>query len=179
MLDRAQLEPGNRVLEPSAGNGSIAEAILNTQVPGLLLEVCEINPKLREILDQKLFNVVADDFMDDDALKNRSYDRVLMNPPFEKQADIDHVRKAHRLLKPGGLLVSVMAPGFEFRQDRKSSEFRTWLNEMGGTWEDLPAESFKASGTGVGTKLVTIPATTGCTRTPSTSDEESMALAYA
>jgi hypothetical protein len=84
------------------------------------------------------------------------FDRVIMNPPFEKQADIDHVRKAFSVLKPHGILVSVMAPGFEFRQDRKSTEFRAWLNNVGGIWEALPDGAFKTSGTGIGTRLVVI-----------------------
>jgi hypothetical protein len=71
-------------------------------------------------------------------------------------ADIDHVRKAFSVLKPHGVLVSVMAPGFEFRQDRKSTEFRAWLDEVGGTWEDLPDGAFKTSGSGISTRLVTI-----------------------
>jgi hypothetical protein len=69
---------------------------------------------------------------------------------------IDHVRKAYGLLADYGVLVSVMAPGFEFRQDRKSTEFRQWLEDVNATVEDLPDGAFKASGTGVSTKLVVI-----------------------
>ena len=177
MLDRAQLEPGLTILEPSAGSGNIADAV-RAKLPNAEIYCFELNPRLAQILKLKGHHIDGDDFMADEPIA-RIFDRILMNPPFEKQADIDHVRKAHRLLKPGGLLISVMAPGFEFRQDRKSSDFRAWLDEMGGTWEDLPAESFKASGTGVGTKLVTIPAATGYTHTPSTSDAESMVLSCA
>ena len=174
MLDRAQLGPGLTILEPSAGSGNIADAV-RAKLPNAEIYCFELNRRLAQILKLKGHHVDGDDFMIDEAIA-RIFDRVIMNPPFEKQADIDHVRKAHRLLKPGGLLISIMAPGFEFRQDRKSTEFRTWLDEMGGTWEDLPMESFKASGTGVGTKLVTIPAATGYIPTPSTTDTESVVL---
>jgi hypothetical protein len=46
----------------------------------------------------------ADDFMEMPAAGE--FDRVLMNPPFEKQQDIDHVRRAFDHLKPGGRLSS-------------------------------------------------------------------------
>ena len=174
MLDRAQLGPGLTILEPSAGSGNIADAV-RAKLPNAEIYCFELNPRLAQILKLKGHHVDGDDFMVDEAIA-RIFDRVIMNPPFEKQADIDHVRKAHRLLKPGGLLISIMAPGFEFRQDRKSTEFRTWLDEMGGTWEDLPMESFKASGTGMRTKLVTIPAATGYLPAPSTTDTESVVL---
>jgi predicted RNA methylase len=159
MLDRAQLEPSLTILEPSAGSGNIADAI-RADFPTMQIHCFELNRRLAELLKLKGHYLGGDDFLMDDQVA-RIYDRIIMNPPFEKQADIDHVRKAYSLLKPGGLLVSVMAPGFEFRQDRKSTEFRAWLDEVGGTWEDLPAESFKSSGTGVSTKLVIIPALTG------------------
>jgi 16S rRNA G1207 methylase RsmC len=155
MLDRAQLEPGLTVLEPSAGSGNIADAV-KAACPGAHIEVFECNRKLAELLQLKGLTFAGDDFtLSDTRLK---FDRILMNPPFEKQADIDHVRHAFNHLKPGGVLVSVMAPGFEFRQDRKSTEFREWLNETGGTWEDLPGGAFKSSGTGISTRLVVITA---------------------
>jgi predicted RNA methylase len=154
MLDRARLEDGALVLEPSAGNGNIADAV-KANCPRSSVHCFEYNLRLSEILKLKGYDLIGSDFMEDIPVAP-IYDRVVMNPPFEKQQDIDHVRKAFSMLKPGGLLVSVMAPGFEFRQDRKSSDFRAWLDENGGTWEDLPDGAFKASGTGISTRLVVI-----------------------
>lgn len=114
----------------------------------------------------------ADDFLE--WKPSQRYDRIVMNPPFEKQADIDHVRKAHKLLAPKGLLVSVMAPGFEFRSNRKSTDFREWLDDMGARVEDLPAESFKASGTNVSTKLVIVPAAATAPEQPAQSQAETV-----
>jgi hypothetical protein len=151
MLDRARLEKGLTVLEPEAGSGNIADAIKSEY--DLTAEVCEVNPRLRELLELKGYKFAGIDFLTD---VTRTFDRIVMNPPFEKQQDIDHVKKAYSLLSERGLLVSVMAPGFESRSDRKSTEFRAWLGEIGGTWEDLPDGAFKASGTGVSTRLVVI-----------------------
>lgn len=153
MLDRARLEPGLLVLEPSAGSGNIADAIRGAH-PGVGVHCIEPNYRLREILTLKGYTILGYDFME--ATSVRAFDRVIMNPPFERQQDIDHVRKAYQFLKPGGVLVSIMAPGFEFRSDRKSAEFRDWLDEVDAHYEDLPEGSFKASGTGVSTRIVTI-----------------------
>lgn len=153
MFDLGRIGSGTSYLEPSAGSGHIADAI-RAEFPAANIEACEINPKLRELLTLKGYTLVADDFLEWST--DRQYDRIIMNPPFEKQADIDHVRKAYGLLADDGVLVSVMAPGFEFSHDRKSVEFRQWLHDVNATVEDLPDGSFKASGTGVSTKLVVI-----------------------
>jgi len=83
-------------------------------------------------------------------------DRVLMNPPFEKGQDIDHVRKAFDALKPGGRLVAVMSPGPFFRSDRKAAEFRRWFSGLGGRKVELPNGAFKASGTTASSVLAVI-----------------------
>jgi type I restriction-modification system DNA methylase subunit len=82
------------------------------------------------------------------------YDRVLMNPPFENLQDIDHVLHALHFLKPGGRLVAVMSPSPFFRSDRKCELFRGVVEKLGCEVVDLPDGSFKASGTGVATKLL-------------------------
>jgi phospholipid N-methyltransferase len=169
MLDRAALEPGMMILEPSAGSGNIADAI-REQFPAVQIHCFELNQKLAELLRLKGHCVEGNDFLVDEQVA-RIYDRVLMNPPFERQQDIDHVRKAYRALKPGGRLVTIMASGFESRQNHKSAEFRAWLDEVEATWEDLPDGSFKASGTGVRTRLVVVDRVTGQTVKEGTGQE--------
>ena len=90
----------------------------------------------------------------------QKFDRVVMNPPFSRQADIDHVTHAARFLKPGGRMVAIMSAGTIFRQNSKAVAFRGWLEALGGTLEDLPDGAFKASGTMVRTCIVSfdIPA---------------------
>ena len=52
------------------------------------------------------------------------YDRVVMNPPFDRERDIDHVIHALKFLAPEGVLVAIMSAGTEFRETRKSVAFR-------------------------------------------------------
>jgi protein-L-isoaspartate O-methyltransferase len=155
MLQRARISDDMKVLEPSAGSGHIADAIRAAH-PGAWIDTIEIASRLRDILVLKNYRVMAFDFLDFENDQERPYDRIVMNPPFERQQDIAHVRMAYSLLAPGGILVTIMSPSFEFRSDRKSTEFRAWLEEVGATWENLPEGSFKASGTGVSTRLLTI-----------------------
>lgn len=74
------------------------------------------------------------------------------------KADTKHVAHALRFLKPDGLLVSVMSASVTFRDNKLTADFRALIRERGGDIEALPEGSFKSSGTGVNTVIVTIPA---------------------
>jgi site-specific DNA-cytosine methylase len=89
------------------------------------------------------------------------FNTILMNPPFERQLpygaqDIEHVRRAHSLLAPGGRLVAIMGEGAFFRSYRQDEQFREWLEQQGATVIELPESAFKQSGTGVRTRMVVI-----------------------
>lgn len=153
MIDYSDIQPGHEVLEPSAGKGNIAVQI-KVSAPDALLDVVEYNSTLSSLLEQKGFNVVGDDFI---KYTGKSYDRIVMNPPFENFQDIDHVKHAYSLLNPGGKLVAIM--GASVKNSRsKAVEFRQWLDDMGSYIEDLPEGSFKDSdrSTSVNTVMVTI-----------------------
>lgn len=150
VVERADIKPGMDVLEPSAGKGNIAD-----EVPkDVNLSVIEVNPSLREILTKKGYNLVGQDFLE----HTGKYDRILMNPPFENGQDIDHVKHAYELLKPSGRVVAIMSEGTFFRNDKKATEFREWLESVGGISEKLPEGAFKSSErpTGVNTRMVVI-----------------------
>lgn len=153
MLDEADIKPGEKVLEPSAGKGNIADAIRENH-PDNALDVVEWNASLNELLTEKGHNVVGVDFLQ----HSGEYDKIIMNPPFEKGQDIGHIRHAYSLLNDGGRVVCIMSEGPFYRSDKKATEFREWLDSLGGVSEKLPEGSFKASerSTGVNTRLVVI-----------------------
>ena len=70
------------------------------------------------------------------------YDRILMNPPFSEGRDIQHVRHAFDLLKPGGRLVALMGESAFTNQNKRAAEFREWLESVGGTEEKLAEGTF-------------------------------------
>lgn len=155
LMDLAGVEHGMRVLEPSAGQGAIASACATAGAVVDCFELMEANHRILNN-DDRLEKVVRGDFME--AAPDAVYDRVVMNPPFAKQADIKHVLHAHRFLTPGGLLVAVMSAGVEFRTDARTTAFKAFVDDRGGHIEPLPENSFKASGTGVRTVIAVIPA---------------------
>ena len=156
MLAAADIRPGMAVLEPSAGMGHIADRIREKGVEPV---VVELEPQKRELLEAKGYEVVGKDFMKDFS-EGKSYDRIVMNPPFSKRQDTEHVRRAYDLLKPGGRLVAIVSEGSFFGKDSKAAEFRDWLEEVGGTSEKLAEGSFNDPSlpvtTGVNTRMVII-----------------------
>lgn len=88
-----------------------------------------------------------------------------MPPPFSDDRDIEHVRKAFDLLKPGGRLVAIVS-GMAGRRSRASNvSFMAWVEGLGGSIEPLPENSFKSAfrPTGVSTQMVVLdkPTTEG------------------
>lgn len=156
VITEADIKPGMKVLEPSAGKGDIVDAI-KAAVPDADVSAVELRPSLREILELKEHKVVGEDFLN---YKDGGYDRIVMNPPFEGGLDGLHVQHAYELLAPGGKLVSIMGEGTFFRNDAKAKAFREWADSVGGTSEKLPEKSFTGAGTitqtGTATRLFTV-----------------------
>jgi predicted RNA methylase len=170
IVERACLETTDIVLEPSAGNGRLLEAILKA---GAIAQANELNeahkPKLLELFDKYKANYGDDDpseFKPADYLTigdflemkpKPIYQKVIMNPPFSRGQDMAHVRHAYDFLDADpevgeeGRLIAIMSPHFTSACDKKSKEFKNWADDLGATWEELPEGSFKESGTSVRT----------------------------
>lgn len=137
---------GQRVLEPSAGNGALLAACLKfgaTQV-----DCVEIREEERQSLSEKGGTVTIADFL---TVKPwRQFSRIVMNPPFTKNQDIKHVEHALRFLAPNGLLVSVMAGNTERPRLQKL------IAERGASIREIEAGAFKQSGTNVKTVILSI-----------------------
>lgn len=136
MVDEAGITKGMDVLEPSAGNGNIADAVKNADV---IPDVIELSSELSKILEAKGYPVVGSDFM---SYNEKKYDRIVMNPPFSNGADGDHVMHAYKLLKPGGRIVAIVGEGTFIRSDKKAVNFREWLDQVNGSEEKLPQGTF-------------------------------------
>jgi SAM-dependent methyltransferase len=159
MVQLAEVLPGQRILEPSAGRGAILRELLvhvqtAVRLP-VLMEWCEIDPGRQEACRFVAGrDPVAADFL---SVPTDSWDfcwnRILMNPPFSRGRDVEHITHAHKLLAPGGRLVAIASAGVAFRQERRYSDFRD-LVAAHGYMEPLPTGTFKASGTDVNTVLV-------------------------
>jgi len=146
MVELARLEPGECVLEPSAGTGSIVRAVLKAVDTEVL--AYEINQGLASQLTRSFaphkLQVRCRDFLEVSDFQG-CYPVVLMNPPFDHASDIKHIRHALTFLAPGGRLVAICANGP--RQQEA-------LRPLASHWEELPAGTFE--GTGVRAALLVI-----------------------
>lgn len=145
------------ILEPSAGRGAIVDCIGKLPV-GVLITLVELNHDNCINLIRKGIGIVEEgDFlsMNNDFFEDQ-FDRIIMNPPFQKQLDIDHILHAYSLLKEGGILVSVVSESPFFRENKKSVEFREFLNRVNAEIIINPEGTFKSSGTMVRTRLIKI-----------------------
>lgn len=145
LIEKANIETGQSILEPSAGNGSIVDKIYDS---GFNCDCIEINPKCREVLKAKNYNIVADDFLKFE----QKYDIIIANPPFTKKQDIDHV--THMIALANCRVVSIMSASILFRTNKKTENFRKLIDNKDGKIEELPEKSFKESGTNVNACIV-------------------------
>ncbi len=103
MVELADIEPGHRVLEPSAGTGNLLGAMggqmfAHNPERGAVVAV-EINPRLAERLKTEfpLTTTHAQDFLTCNGNLG-TFDRIVMNPPFQNGADIKHIEHARHFL---------------------------------------------------------------------------------
>lgn len=153
IMQFACLQLGMRVLEPSAGSGSICLAVREF---GIEPDCFEVSHHLREILLRQGFNLIGDDFME--VNPKPIYDRVLMNPPFGKGMDSLHVQQAFEWLTPGGRLVSIVSCSYRHYESQKYQRFRSWLRQLNATELENPPGSFLQSErrTTVNTRMLVI-----------------------
>ena len=143
------------ILEPSAGTGRIADVIARRLEHPSHVHFCEVQTEFCDILSEKGYTKVGDDFLK--FFPEHKYFTIIMNPPFTNGMDIDHVMHAYNnCLAPGGELIAIMSPAFQFREHKKFSQFREFIEYTGAYVEELPDGAFKESGTGTKTVLVKI-----------------------
>lgn len=149
-----------RILEPSAGEGAIVDALGDTCGTGHTVLAFEIDRARGEKFNERYHSCTIGDFLtyrpgDFDS----PFDAVLMNPPFtspdDKLAYIAHVLHAFEFLKPGGRLAAIVPSSINFSNTKRISAFREFV-EGHGRWVDINPGSFKESGTGVHCSIVIV-----------------------
>lgn len=148
MIAMAELKNTDYIMEPSAGKGAIVKEIKIGNV-----ECNELNPVMAQELALQGIRVACTDFI---KITLKTFDKIIMNPPFTKQQDVLHFMHAYSLLKKDGILVSVMSESPFFRDNNRSKVFREFLDRKSAEIIINPEGTFKASGTMVRTRLVKI-----------------------
>ena len=141
------------VLEPSAGRGALIKAI-HRACPSVTVECYELMPENREFL-HTLSNVIL---LDEDFTKDSvgSYTKIIANPPFANNQDIEHVKLMYDRLEEGGTLAAITSQHWRLASEKRCIDFRNWLKEVHGEVFEISAGEFKESGTSISTMAVVI-----------------------
>ncbi len=157
---QAQIKPWHTMLEPSAGQGAIIEAVFRygfeSHHP---VDYCELMKLNVNILEKKIDAGLKAQYIFDNFLKlegSHKWDRIIANPPFNKNQDIDHVKKMYEVLADGGRIVTITSTHWKNSTNKKETEFRDWLDKIGAEKKEIPAGAFKSSGTNVATMMLII-----------------------
>lgn len=136
VIEEAQIEDEDECLEPSAGNGALAD-----RMPKERTTCVEIAPLRCQILKAKGFRIEQADFLQWSErawLEGRRFDKVVANPPFSEGRAAAHLQAAARLVRPSGRLVFVLPSSM---RDKDPGLGAGWLikwsapldNEFAGT----------------------------------------------
>lgn len=145
-----------RILEPSAGDGAILKK-LSGFFPRADIEYCEISDeRMKQCIDLNLprCSPVGENFLH--YAPRTEYDLIVMNPPFSKQQDIDHILHAiNNCLRTDGVLISIVPEGTFFRKNKKTVDFWTKIADCyDSDVIELEEGAFKSSGTMVRTRIL-------------------------
>jgi tRNA1(Val) A37 N6-methylase TrmN6 len=138
VVDLAAIGPDDIVLEPSAGQGGLAQFL-----PFERTTCIEISKLHCDILTAKGFAAVQSDFLAW-ASAAPKFDRIVMNPPFSEGRALAHLQVAANLLKPAGRLVAVLPASMKGKDVLPG-----WALE----WSDVHSGEF--AGTGVSVAILT------------------------
>ena len=144
MIDHADIQNNERVLEPSAGTGVLVKKILEKTDK---IELVEKNYHLCSALSSNFGKIVnSGDFLEKTVFElGGLFEKVVMNPPFENGIDIKHIEHALTMLKPGGVCVALCANGPRQQKFLASAEY-----------SEVFEDAFKNQGTSVSVLLVVI-----------------------
>jgi predicted RNA methylase len=143
---------GRIALEPSAGHGRLVLPLLQW---GATVTAVEIDEHNSAELDRRVvaagmtdrFELITADFLQAKHEIPPCFDLILMNPPFTRGQDAEHINQAYLLLAPGGRLVAICGRGSLTRQDGKASAFQQWIERKATLNRPLTEGIFKDSGT--------------------------------
>jgi len=157
IMGHLECQDGDCILEPSAGEGHIVEAIwsyarLKSEYKSPIvvkIAAVEVDPTRAAIAQRKGIPVQRKNFLE--VAPKRMFDKVVMNPPFAGQHWRKHITHAMKFLKNDGErwgergTMGCILPA--------SAHVDGHLKEMGlaYTWYDLPHATFREAGTNVAT----------------------------
>lgn len=150
LIERAYPADGDRVLEPSCGDGALLKALArfgrknNRTLRALGVEVDSTRAKAAR---EAGFAVYDANFLQVEP--SPDFDVIVMNPPFYGKHYQQHVEHGLKFLKPCGRLLAIL-PISAVTDHGYVDPGRGW-----DKWKDLPPGSFSESGTNINTGIAT------------------------
>lgn len=126
-VELACIGDSDKVLEPSAGQGGIAD-----HLPKDRTSCVEISALHCQILAAKGFDAVEADFIKWADGRRAEFDAVVMNPPFSDGRWQAHVEAAAQLVKSGGRLVAILPSGAVSRLSLPKEWACEWSRQYDG-----------------------------------------------
>lgn len=155
MVQWADIQGGESVLEPSAGNGAIARWLPDNVDKRAIEYTNELSSRLALHFDGDL---ITGDFMDHHVVNK--YDAIVMNPPFGRggKEAADHVRKAMTHLRDGGRIVALVptGPAADKQFDKLLYEDDAAKDIYLAAEIALPSVTFERAGTSVSTRVLVL-----------------------
>tara|TARA_R110000772_G_C13310276_1_gene440162 strand:- start:15074 stop:15790 length:717 start_codon:yes stop_codon:yes gene_type:complete len=143
LVEMADIQDGETVLEPSAGHGRIARLIPNVRAVEIDSHNCHT-----------LLNIGINPHHGDFLEYNEKADVIVANPPFTKQQDVDHV--THMIELANRRVVAVMSASVMYRENKKTLEFKELVDQYEHEFIELDEGVFKESGTNVKTVILVL-----------------------
>lgn len=156
LVQLADVNDSDLILEPSAGQGSIVKAV-NRVLPDKVVMCYELMPVNLMFLEKiKTANVIDTDFLNPTSAVALStkFNKIIANPPFSKNQDIDHIMKMWSCLKEGGRIVTVASKHWQLSSNKKEKAFREFLETNNAEIIEIEAGEFKESGTSIATVII-------------------------
>lgn len=155
MVEWANIKPGDKVLEPSAGHGAIAR-FFPAQSDVTMVEP-SLNLSQRAALANGGARIVNGRF--EDLNRTNKYDAIVMNPPYGMggKTAYEHLDKAMQHLRDGGRIVALVPRGG--MADQRFAQFMQLANENDiHLVADIamPRSTFERAGTQVNTRVLVL-----------------------
>lgn len=154
LVEQAYPSNGDRILEPSCGDGALLEALRRHANRRNLSDVrsvaIEYDAGRAAACEAKGWRVQRANFLQ--VAPSPTFDIVIMNPPFYGKHYQKHVEHARKFLKPGGRVLAIL-PITAVTDHGYIDPGRGW-----DKWKDLPVGSFSESGTNINTGIATFTA---------------------
>ncbi len=141
----ADVQNHDTVLEPSAGRGAIIKAI--RKVSPVMPDCYELMDLNRTMLmkTELHYTLLGEDFLNNE--DTSEYSKIIANPPFSKNQDIEHIYEMWNRLARGGRIVTIASTHWENCDNKKEKKFREFLEENEAEIIGPENGEFKESGT--------------------------------